>query len=244
VIRALVFDFDGVILDTETPFRSSWQEIYAAHGLSVPPDEWAGWLGSSADPPQAYDLLERHLGAAVDREGIRTERMQRELELLEREPPLPGVERILDDASAHGLRLAIASSSERAWVHGHLTRLGLIDRFAVLVCADDVTATKPSPELYVSALRALGVAPREAIAFEDSTHGVRAATAAGIFCVAIPNEVTRHASMEGADLVVGSLADRTLLDYISVAERASRTARRATCSGDPGKDGRRLCSGS
>jgi len=218
VIRALVLDFDGLILDTETPFRQSWQEIYSAHSLTVAPAVWAGLLGSSADPPAAYELLERHIGRAVDREAMRAQRIQRELVLLKRERALPGVERLIDDASVRGLRLAVASSSERTWVRGHLAHLGLIDRFEVIVCADDVSATKPSPELYLSTLEALDVRSSEAIAFEDSAHGIRAAKLAGIFCIAVPNAVTRHSPMSDADLVVSSLAERALDDYIAAAE--------------------------
>jgi len=81
MIKALVLDFDGLILDTETPFRESWREIYAEHGLTVTPEAWASLLGSSSDPPEAYELLEQHLSRSVDRKGIHARRLARELEL-------------------------------------------------------------------------------------------------------------------------------------------------------------------
>jgi len=219
MIKALVLDFDGLILDTETPFRESWQEIYAEHGLTVTPDTWAGLLGSSSDPPEAYELLERHLSRSVDREEIHVRRLARELELLETEPAMPGVRELIEEARSRGLLLAIASSSERDWVIEHLRRLGLLLHFDAIVCSDDVEHTKPEPDLYRKALDSLGVKPDEAIAFEDSIHGVAAAKAAGIFTVAVPNEVTRHLGNPNADLIVDSIDAMTLDRYIAAAKK-------------------------
>jgi len=219
MIKALVLDFDGLILDTETPFRESWEEIYAEHGLTVTPETWASLLGSSSDPPEAYELLERHLSRSVDREAIHARRLKRELELLETEPVMPGVRELIEEARSRGLRLAIASSSERDWVIGHLERLGLIEHFDAIVCSDDVERTKPAPDLYRAALEALGVRPNEAIAFEDSVHGVASAKSAGIFTVAVPNEVTRHLGNPHADLFVDSIDAMSLDQYIEAASK-------------------------
>jgi HAD superfamily hydrolase (TIGR01509 family) len=218
LIRALVLDFDGLILDTETPLRLSWEEIYREAGLAVSPVEWAAFLGTAADPPAAYDLMERHLGRSVDREALRLRCLTRENELLAKEVPLPGVRDVLDEAGRMRLLLAVASSSERAWVEGHLARFALRDRFDAVVCAEDVDHTKPFPDLYVEALRRLGVAPVDAIAFEDSAHGVRAAKDAGLFCVAVPNRVTRHLEFPDADLIMASLDERPLGELIREVE--------------------------
>ena len=121
----------------------------------------------------------------------------------------------LDEAAALGLRLAIASSSPRAWIDDHLAHLGLSDRFEVTRTADDVARTKPDPELYVSACAALGVAPHEAVAIEDSPNGIRAAKAAGLACVACPNPLTSLLPMDAADCVVPSLADVTLAGLLA-----------------------------
>jgi len=218
MIKALVLDFDGLILDTETPFRESWQEIYAEHGLTVTPETWASLLGSSSDPPEAYELLERHLSRSVDRKAIHARRLKRELELLETEPVMPGVRELIEEARSRGLRLAIASSSERDWVIGHLTRLGLLEYFDAVICSDDVERTKPHPDLYAKALAALGVRPDEAIAFEDSVHGVASAKSAGIFTIAVPNEVTRHLGNRHANLIVERVDAMSLDQYITAAE--------------------------
>lgn len=220
MIRALIFDFDGLILDTESPMRASWMEIYADAGLSVAEDTWARILGSSPDPPEAYDLLDAHVGRPVDRAELRERRVRRELELLERERPMPGARELIADAAEAGLRIGIASSSDRAWVLRLLDDHGLHEAFDAVVCAEDVAKTKPAPDLYLEALNALDVRAREAIAFEDSVHGVAAAKAAGVFCVAVPNDVTRCLSFERADLLVDSLAERPLREYIAAAERS------------------------
>jgi HAD superfamily hydrolase (TIGR01509 family) len=217
MIEAVVLDFDGLILDTETPYSRSWEEIYEEHGLSVSTAAWAGLIGSSADPPEAYALLERHLGRPVDRAALRARRMRRELELLEHERIMPGVRELIEDAAARGLRLAIASSSEREWVVGHLATNALLEPFEVIACAEDVAAAKPAPDLYETVLRLLDLSPVEAIAFEDSVHGVAAAKAAGLYCVAVPNRVTQHLAFPMADRVVETLAGCSLDELIEAA---------------------------
>ena len=218
-IKALIFDFDGLILDTETTLLHSWEEIYAEHGISVSLPEWASLLGSSTDPAEAYEIIEKHIGEPIDRESIRARRTQRELELLKSEEVMPGVVDLIVEAKERNLRLGVASSSDRKWVLGHLMRLGLHAHFESIRCADDVSNTKPSPDLYLAVLSEMGLQPHQAIAFEDSLHGVEAVKQAGIFCVAVPNNVTRHLPMPKADLTVSSLSEMELEEYIKEAQR-------------------------
>ena len=218
-IKALIFDFDGLILDTETALLRSWEEIYAEYGITISRVEWASLLGTSRDLPAAYEIIEKHIGEPIDRESIRTRRVQRELELLKSEEVMPGVVDIIAEARERGLRLGVASSSDKKWVIGHLMKLGLHAQFESIRCADDVSHTKPSPDLYLAVLRDMGLHPHQAIAFDDSFHGVEAAMAAGIFCVAVPNDVTRHWPMPEADLTVNALLDMELEAYIQEAER-------------------------
>ena len=232
MIEAVILDFDGLVLDTETPFRRSWEEIYEEHGLSVSPTTWAELIGSSADPAEAYALLERHLDRGIDRAAIRNRRMARELELLRHEQVMPGVRELIDEATTQGIRLAIASSSERAWVVDHLTEIGLLECFEVIACAEDVAVTKPAPDLYEAALRSLGVSPDRAIAFEDSVHGVAAAKAAELFCIAVPNRVTRHLVFPAADLVVEKLSERSLSEYVEAADAHYRSSSKECHQGD------------
>jgi len=220
MIRGLILDFDGLILDTETPMRTSWMEIYEAAGVHVENHVWASLLGTSADPPEAYDLLDAHLEEPVDRNSLHEKRMKRELELLADEVPLPGARALIESGKARGLLLAVASSSERSWVVNHLETHRLLDAFDAVVCADDVEKTKPSPDLYLGALDQLRLIAGEAIAFEDSEHGVAAAKAAGLFCVAVPNRVTECLSFDEADLVIGSLGDMDLEEFLRAAQQS------------------------
>lgn len=213
-IRALVFDFDGLILDTESPMRQSWQEIFDCHGIALPDKKWALLLGSSVDPPEPYELLEAHLGQPVDRVELRRHRLARERELLDSTGLLPGVRDLIGEARQTGLQLAVASSSDHAWVDELLQKHALLPLFDEVVCSDDVERIKPFPDLYLEAVFRVNVHPSEAIAFEDSIHGVAAAKQAGLLCIAVPNPITRCLAFEQADLVLSSISDYTLEQYI------------------------------
>jgi HAD superfamily hydrolase (TIGR01509 family) len=215
MIQALIFDFDGLILDTEVPDYQSWQEVYDGFGCSLPFADWAACIGTSSGAFDVCGYLERQLGREIDREGVRARRRLRYREMIATQAVLPGVEAYLTDAAQLGLKLGVASSSDRAWVTGHLTRLGLIERFHCIRCAEDVRCIKPDPELYRAALDALGLEPHQAIALEDSPNGVRAAKAAGLFCVAVPNALTGQLALDHADLQLVSLLELSLSDLLA-----------------------------
>jgi len=217
-IRAIILDFDGLILDTESPLHASWMEVFEQHGLDMEQEQWASLLGSKADVPEAYAILEQHLGRRLDREKLHQTRIARELRLLEQETVLTGVRELIEEAQTTGLSLAVASSSDHAWVDGLLAKHNLIEFFDHVVCAEDVAQAKPAPDLFLKALSLLCVEPHQAIVFEDSEHGVRAAKTAGIFCVAVPNKITRCLTFADADLIVSSVADHSLGEYVTWAE--------------------------
>lgn len=222
--QALIFDFDGLILDTETPDFHSWREVYEAHGVELTIGAWADCVGKPAHAFDPCEHLESLLGKPVDRVAVRARRYSRLAEMLEARQVLPGVMEYVAEGRRLGLRLGVASSAPRAWVTHHLERLGLIDRFASIKCADDVTHAKPHPELYEATLAALDVEARQAIAFEDSPHGVTAAKQAGVFCVAVPNPITRQLSLDHADLLLASLSELALPDLLAkVAAGESRS---------------------
>jgi HAD superfamily hydrolase (TIGR01509 family) len=210
MLRALIFDFDGLILDTEGPDYQSWCELFDAHGCTMPLESWVTLIGTHTSAFDAYAELERQLGRTVDRDTVRRQRRARYVEMVSMQPLLPGVAELIAAAGASGLALAVASSASRDWVAGHLERLELAAHFASVHCSDDVEVVKPDPALYLAALDALGVAAHEAVAFEDSPNGVTAATRAGIFCVAVPHDLTRNLPLAHADLVIDSLTDLTL----------------------------------
>ena len=210
-LQAVVFDFDGLILDTEWPEFQSISETFADHGHEFPLDEWVEIVGT-ADGPHWLDMLEETVGRSVDREAVRAKRLERHHALIAEGDVLPGVEARLHEARVLGLPVAIASSSSHGWVEGHLTRLGLVDHFGSFHCYDGTVPGKPAPDLYLAAVAAMGAEPAATVAFEDSVHGVSAAKAAGLFAVAVPNRVTAGLDFSHADLVVTSLDDVSLED--------------------------------
>jgi HAD superfamily hydrolase (TIGR01509 family) len=206
-VRALLFDFDGLILDTETASRAGWQWLYRQHGHELPPEKWALMVGT-VDGWDIWGNLEE-LAGPLDRELWNERRYAHELSLLEVEELRPGIAEYLAVAEERGLKRAIVSSASRKWIDLHLERLERAVGWDAIVTADhDAERAKPRPTLYLEALEQLGVEPGEAIAFEDSPNGATAAQAAGIYVVGVPNSVTRELGLEGhADLVVESLAD-------------------------------------
>lgn len=216
MIRGLIFDFDGLILDTEGPIYQSWLELFQDHGAELRFDVWASIIGTSNiehfDP---FQLLEETVGQSLDHETLAPLRYTRELELCHAQPILPGVIGKIERAKKLGLKLGVASSSNRDWVAGHLSRLGLACYFDVVHTSDDVKRTKPDPSLFLLTLASLDLQPGEAIVFEDSPNGVTAAKRAGIFAVAVPNDLTRRLSLEHADLKLHSLAELSLDEIIA-----------------------------
>jgi HAD superfamily hydrolase (TIGR01509 family) len=222
MIRAVIFDFDGLILDTEVPEFQTWQEIYQAHGCELALEAWATGLGTSADAFDPCAHLAAQLGLSVDREAIQHRRRQRYRELLKAQSVLPGVREYIAEAKRLGLHLGVASSSSREWVVGHLTELGLSAYFDCIKCRDDVPRVKPDPALYRAVVETFALQPSQAIALEDSPNGIAAAKRAGLFCVAVPNPLTRQLSLAHADLLVSSLADVPLLQLLEHVQRNGR----------------------
>ena len=207
-MRGLIFDFDGLILDTEMPDYISWQAVYQSYGAELPLELWCTIVGGDAESDfEPHEYLESIIHSPVDREQIWVTRRKSYLEHLENLPILPGVKQLLDDAKRRAMKLAVASSSPENWVTGHLSRLGLIDYFDAVVTADDVDVTKPDPALFLLAAEKMGVKNEEVIVFEDSSNGVMGAKRAGMVVVAVPNELTRRMDLSEADLYLESLAE-------------------------------------
>jgi HAD superfamily hydrolase (TIGR01509 family) len=222
MLEAVVFDFDGLILDTEMPEFTSWCEVFESHGHVLEFESWALGIGTR-DGFDPYALLEELTAQTLDREAIRTLRRPRNLELLLDLPLMPGVLERLEEAESLGLRVGLASSADNDWVCGHLERFSLLNRFDAVICADGTLPAKPHPAVYERALADLGVAPAAAIAFEDSPNGIAAATAAGLYCIAVPNELTSRLDLSAADERITSLADVSL-DRLAVRFTSGRAS--------------------
>jgi HAD superfamily hydrolase (TIGR01509 family) len=207
IIKGLIFDFDGLILDTEIPVYLSWQEIYQAHGVQLPLQDYARCIGSSKERFDPLVHLSQQLSTPIDPDRLAKFQQERELQLLADQVILPGVEQLLKTAKTKGLPCAIASSSDRKWVKWNLERMGLLQYFPVILTADEVKKVKPHPDLFLAALQDMHITPDQAIGFEDSPNGIAAAKAAGIRIIAIPNQLTRQLDLSQADRVYNSMAD-------------------------------------
>lgn len=232
-LRAVIFDFDGIILDTERVEFETLNVLYRERGVALTWEDWSICIGTAGafDP---YAHLEKLSGDPVDRDAMRGRRSALGAERLARLDLMPGVRERLAEAKALDLRLAIASSSEAAWVEGHLAARGLRRWFDAVAVRNAILPAKPKPDLYLAALAALGAGAGEAVAFEDSMNGIAAAKAAGIFTVAVPNEMTRRMDLSRADLRAGSLLEVSLA---GLAERfGSNGTKGPSANSGPGPD--------
>jgi len=224
MIRALIFDFDGLILDTETPEFDALHDIFAGYGIDLPIALYLRAIGSTYQDSgfvPCKHLMEQ-AGVTVDCEELERESYRRRIAIIDRQPIMPGVMNHITTARERGLQLAIGSSSDSGWVNRHLSRLGIDDCFDAIATRDDVTgAVKPRPDVFLKVLDKLGIDAEEAVVYEDSAHGITAAKAAGIFAVAVPNALTRHADLSHADLQIASLADVPLADILHAAENGA-----------------------
>ncbi|MCY8051870.1 HAD family hydrolase [Bacillus spizizenii] len=217
MIKALIFDFDGLILDTETHEYEVLQEIFEEHGSVLPLSVWGKVIGTAAGF-RPFEYLEEQIGKKLNHEELTTLRRERFAKRMETEKARPGVEAYLNAAKDLGLKVGLASSSNYKWVSGHLKQIGLFDDFEVIQTADDVEEVKPNPELYLLAAKNLGVSPSECLAFEDSVNGSIAAKRAGMKCVIVPNKVTSTLMFEDYDHRLESMAEMELallLDHLN-----------------------------
>lgn len=212
LLKGLIFDFDGLILDTEMPKYQAWKEIFQDFGLQLVLDDYAKCIGSSNQVFDPLDVLTNSLKHSVNTREIHCHYQQRELELLEKESVLPGIRELIIEAKNSNLALAIASSSDRSWVVNHLSRLGLLQYFDVVLTEDDVQEVKPHPELFSSALACLHLRPDQVMALEDSPNGMIAAKAAGLFVIGVPNAITSQLDISISDHMYSSLQNVHLQD--------------------------------
>lgn len=187
MLRALILDFDGTILDTETAEFGRWQELYRRNGLELPLAEWQQGIGTW-DGYDPWAALPGHVRA--DRERLAALLREEVVAEVSRLDLRPGVRELIEAAKGAGLRLAVATSSDRDWVEDWLARHDLLRHFDALATRDDVEKVKPDPALYRLAVSRLAVEPAEAIAVEDSLNGGLAAEAAGLRFVVVPNDMT------------------------------------------------------
>jgi HAD superfamily hydrolase (TIGR01509 family) len=202
--RALIFDFDGLILDTDWAEYLSWQKVFAGQGQALEIRDFMHAVGA----PRVMDfrlLLETRLGRSLEWATLEEERLRHRAGIFAGQKVLPGVRELMVEGAARGWRVGVASSSPRSWVFGHLRSHGLDAWVETMRTSDNVPAMKPAPDAYLLACRDLDSDPARSLAFEDSATGVGAARAAGLHVVAVPNRITVHHDLGAAHQVVKSL---------------------------------------
>lgn len=208
VIAALLLDFDGLVVDTETTDYESWRSVFEDHGAVLPRDRWIASIGTDGSSYVPLEHLQE-LVEGVDEQHVHATRRARREALFESLTPLPGVLDWLGEARSAGACIGVVSSSPLSWVNGHLERVDLREHIDFLMTRNDVPRVKPHPDLYLRALERAGVDASRAIAVEDSPNGLTAAKAAGLFCVAVPGPMTLGLDFTTADLTLASLEERS-----------------------------------
>lgn len=208
-LEAVLFDLDGLLVDTESCDYVSWRELYEFHGEELTLEAYCCHAG-------LYGSWDRLYGELAGRAGVETDHLHRRrlprFEALVEELLVlsPGLDRLLSELEAHGAPCAVASSSDRDWIVRMLDGMGIRHRFAAVVSGEDVLRRKPAPDIYLQAAARLGAAPERAVALEDSAHGIASARAAGIRVVAVPNPVTARQDLSQADAWVPELGEITV----------------------------------
>lgn len=216
-MKAIVFDSDGTIVDTTTPSYEAWSSMYADYGCELALTTWVQQMGYQSSA--AFELLQRLAGTPLDAEQVQRERRNRNRALLAEQSLLPGVVEWLREAAALGMACAIATDSPCEWVFPLLDRFSLLGAFTTIVSAEGVRRPKPDPEGYNLATQRLGVSPPDCMAVEDSQPGVRAAVAAGMLAVAVPNPVTMGQDFSAAHVRLKSLSEATAGGVVRTARR-------------------------
>jgi len=201
MIKAAIFDMDGVIVDSEPMHIEAEKRILLKYGVEISADELRTYTGTTAESEFA-DLIRKYgLKTTVDR--LFREKEAVLFDLLEgRTEPTKGVIKLIKSQKQHGLKLAIASSGHRKLVHYFLRKLKIVSLFDSIVCAEDITRSKPDPEIFLKAAKNLSLDPAECVVIEDSTLGVTAAKSAGMKCIAFRNPNSGNQDLSKADLII------------------------------------------
>lgn len=221
-VRAVIFDMDGVLLDSEPIHFDALNDMLAGYGYRLMPEENQYLLGTTvkgsfrwlAQRFELADPLQTYIDQYHDKVLVR---LQGTLE------PAVGLHDLLSDLRARHVATALASSSPRTWIAATLQSLGVGDYFSVVVSGDDVGKSKPEPDIYIRAAELLGIEPNHCLVVEDSPAGMLAGKRAGMAVVGVRTPYTAHLDLTAADLLVGSLEEVDIRDVV-VAHNGSESS--------------------
>lgn len=219
MIKAVVFDCDGLLIDTETPWYEAFRDIYQEHDLDLPLELYVKCVGSTFDQFNPLDYLEECLKGPIDRTIISKLSKEKHSKIMQRQQLCLGVEKYLLTAKKIGLKIGLASSSSRNWVDQYLNKYQIAHYFDTIHTSDNVKKVKPDPELYLQAMAAMDVSGSETLVFEDSVNGLKAAKEAGAYCVIVPNPITKNLDFDQYDLRLNSMLDIELNEVIAMVTR-------------------------
>lgn len=206
-IGAVLFDFDGVLVDTEWAIYNAWHRTFIENGHPLPLEIYTQCIGSDFNTWSPKVHLEELSGLTFDWHDLDERRQESIVKDLAGEGAMPGVVALLEQLEQAGIRKAVVSSSSHHWVDGWLEKIGLAGRFEQVVCRGDAERIKPAPDLYLEAMRRLDLEPQDCLVIEDSLNGIKAANAAGVEVWAVPNRVTACLDFSLAQRVFGSLEE-------------------------------------
>ncbi|MFJ4918757.1 HAD family hydrolase [Streptomyces sp. NPDC088725] len=212
-VRAVLFDLDGTLWDPEPHVFRVYSEVYREHGHELTRRSWDGVLGTIGF--DLWSALEDLTGRPLDRAALEARVARRKEEELSGLGARSGVLAMLGQADAAGLARSIVSNSPSCWIRRYARQCGVDTGWHAIHSPEGETArAKPAPDLYLEALARLGMRPEEVVAFEDSPGGVRAARAAGVRCVAVPNTMTAPLDLSHADLRIESFLGAELREIL------------------------------
>ncbi|PFM65801.1 HAD family hydrolase [Bacillus cereus] len=212
MMKAIIFDFDGLIVDTETIWFHSFRDAVREYGGELPLEEFAKCIGTTDEVLYAY--LKEQLKEKFNEHALKEKVTTLHKEKMKIPKARDGVKEYLEEARELGLKIALASSSSKEWVVRFLEELQIREYFEVIKTREDVEKVKPDPALYRITIEELGIELSEAVVFEDSLNGLKAAIAAGLKCVIVPNDVTRNLQFENHHLRIESMKEKSLKEVL------------------------------
>ena len=211
--KVILFDMDGVLMNTEALHYAIWQQVFAERGLTIDFEHYKGCIGSTN--ARLMELIDEGYGVDFRGDESLIQRFfQRRQEHIRTHgvPPIEGVAPTLAQLQAQGYRMAVASSSPRTSIESCLHSLQLESFFEVLFSSEQVARPKPAPDVFLAAAAAMGAAPADCVVVEDSTNGTRAAKAAGMRCIGFVNPDSGDQDLSAADVLIRRFAE--LLEVI------------------------------